>query len=171
MATVTKPMALDETLQTTNGLLTSTNSNSLADVMEDGIANIVSAIGAIPTPTAANVSFDDSQAGLGESNVQGAIDALNNNLADSTVSTQIVTANSSVSVPAGSAASTSDFTVPTGYTYLGTVGWFLGNESVYVFNNGIYSDGATIYPRLALHNISGSAVTITPKIVMLLKPS
>lgn len=171
MATVTAPIALDSTLQSTNtaltaqnALLTSANSNSLADVMEDGIANIVSAIGAIPTPTAANVSFDDSQAGLGESNVQGAIEALNDNLTASiTTDTHYV---SSITVSADSHYD-ADITIgKTGYTPLGIVSWIInGNTDVAtVYVNLVNSTTA----RVRVRNYESSSASISNIIVRIL---
>lgn len=69
MATVTKPMALDETLQATNTAL--------------GL--IKDAINATSTyPTADNVSYDNTTSGLDATNVQSAINELNSEKADIT---------------------------------------------------------------------------------------
>lgn len=83
MATVTKPMALDETLKATNVAL--------------GL--IKDAINATSTyPTADNVSYDNTVSGLDATNVQSAINELNSELANK------------VDKVSGKGLSTNDFT-------------------------------------------------------------
>lgn len=81
MATVTKPMALDETLQATNAQLETTDATpvNIADVLQTGLANVASAI----SPNASDIPYDNTTSGLTADDVQEAIDELATEKADS----------------------------------------------------------------------------------------
>lgn len=69
MATVTKPIALDESLNTTE-----LSSRNVADVLAQELQAVAGAIGGIAVPSADHVSYDNSVSGLSATDVQNAID-------------------------------------------------------------------------------------------------
>lgn len=78
MATVTKPIALDESLNTTE-----LSSRNVADVLAQELSAVATAIGGISAPSAEDVSYDNSGSGLSATDVQNAIDELSSEKADS----------------------------------------------------------------------------------------
>jgi len=71
MATVTKPIALDESLNTTE-----LSSRNVADVLAQELQAVVGAIGGIAVPSADHVSYDNSVSGLSATDVQNALDEI-----------------------------------------------------------------------------------------------
>ena len=71
MATVTKPIALDESLNTTE-----LSSRNVADVLAQELQAVVGAIGGIAIPSADHVSYDNSGSGLSATDVQNALDEI-----------------------------------------------------------------------------------------------
>lgn len=71
MATVTKPIALDESLNTTE-----LSSRNVADVLAQELSAVAMAISGISAPSAEDVSYDNSGSGLSATDVQDAIDEL-----------------------------------------------------------------------------------------------
>jgi len=73
MATVTKPMALDESLNTTE-----TNPRNIADVLAEELGRIVDVV----KPDAEDVDYDNTSSGLSATNVQDAIDEIEEDISD-----------------------------------------------------------------------------------------
>ena len=71
MATVTKPIALDESLNTTE-----LSSRNVADVLAQELSAVATAIGGIAVPSADHVSYDNSVSGLSATDVQNALDEI-----------------------------------------------------------------------------------------------
>ena len=71
MATVTKPIALDESLNTTE-----LSSRNVADVLAQELSAVATAIGGISAPSAEDVSYDNSGSGLSATDVQNALDEI-----------------------------------------------------------------------------------------------
>lgn len=71
MATVTKPIALDESLNTTE-----LSSRNVADVLAQELSAVATAIGGIAVPSADHVSYDNSGSGLSATDVQNALDEI-----------------------------------------------------------------------------------------------
>ena len=71
MATVTKPIALDESLNTTE-----LSSRNVADVLAQELSAVATAIGGIAVPSADHVSYDNSGSGLTATDVQNALDEI-----------------------------------------------------------------------------------------------
>lgn len=71
MATVTKPIALDESLNTTE-----LSSRNVADVLAQELQAVAGAIGGIAIPSADHVSYDNSGSGLSATDVQNALDEI-----------------------------------------------------------------------------------------------
>ena len=69
MATVTKPIALDESLNTTE-----LSSRNVADVLAQELQAVAGAIGGITHPDAEDIVYDNTSSGLTATNVQDAID-------------------------------------------------------------------------------------------------
>ena len=78
MATVTKPIALDESLNTTE-----LSSRNVADVLAQELSAVATAIGGITHPDAEDIVYDNSGSGLSATDVQNAIDELSSEKADS----------------------------------------------------------------------------------------
>jgi len=73
MATVTKPMALDESLNTTE-----TNPRNIADVLAEELGRIVDVV----KPDAEDVDYNNTASGLTATNVQDAIDEIEEDISD-----------------------------------------------------------------------------------------
>ena len=71
MANVTKPIALDESLNTTE-----LSSRNVADVLAQELSAVATAIGGIAVPSADHVSYDNSVSGLSATDVQNALDEI-----------------------------------------------------------------------------------------------
>ena len=71
MATVTKPIALDESLNTTEQ-----TPRNVADVLAQELSAVATAIGGIAVPSADHVSYDNSVSGLSATDVQNALDEI-----------------------------------------------------------------------------------------------
>ena len=75
MATVTKPIALDESLNTTE-----LSSRNVADVLAQELSAVATAIGGITHPDAEDIVYDNTSSGLTATNVQDAIDEVEGNI-------------------------------------------------------------------------------------------
>ena len=75
MATVTKPIALDESLNTTEQ-----TPRNVADVLAQELSAVATAIGGISAPSAEDVSYDNTDSGLTADNVQDAIDEVKSDI-------------------------------------------------------------------------------------------
>lgn len=71
MATVTKPIALDESLNTTE-----LSSRNVADVLAQELSAVATAIGGITHPDAEDIAYDNSVSGLSATDVQNALDEI-----------------------------------------------------------------------------------------------
>ena len=83
------------------------------------------------------------------------------------ITTQIIYGNSSVTLISGGTTAYTDFTIPSGYTFLGIVGVWTDNGFINVYNFGMSS--TSIYPRIDIRNGDSVTVTVRPAIVALLK--
>ena len=83
------------------------------------------------------------------------------------ITTQVIYGNSSVTLISGGTTAYTDFTIPSGYTFLGIVGVWTNNGFINVYDFGMAS--TSIYPRIDMRNGDSVTVTVTPAIVALLK--
>ena len=78
-----------------------------------------------------------------------------------------IAGNSAVTINAGTTAVYTDFTIPSGYTFMGIVGFSSGDGRISVVNAGVTSGAGGVTARLDITNNHSSTLSVTPKIVAL----
>lgn len=156
-------VATDKSLTGLTAAVTNISTTGMSDTTGQAInTTLQSLVGAI-SPSALNVSFDNTGTGLSASNVQAAIAEICSDL----FQTKTYTASYTVGGYASGAITASDFDIstPSGYSAIAIVDF--ATQSTNVDVRGVYARATGNNTLLAIRNVSSNSVTGTAYITIL----